>query len=175
MVNSMIQTEIETTYLANSLPKGLQDLEGRTLVDIYFPANAVHPHLRIRQKGSSYTLTKKTQVNTGDASTQTEENIELTKDEFDALAAGNGKTVAKVRYELPIGEHIAEIDVFTGDLEGLVLVDVEFNSAAERDKFIKPDFCGADVTQEDFIAGGMLAGKKFADIEGDLRRVGYLL
>lgn len=169
----MIQTEIETTYLAHSLPAAIKGLEGRTIIDTYFPANVAHPHLRIRQKGSSYTLTKKTQVTPGDASTQTEENIDLTKEEFEALNAGNGKTVAKIRYEMPIGEYTAEIDVFTGDLEGLVLIDVEFPSTEARDAFVKPDFCGQDVTQEDFIAGGMLAGKTLADITPDLQRLGY--
>lgn len=169
----MIQTEIETTYLANSLPELIKGLEGRTIIDTYFPAEAVHPHLRIRQKGASYTLTKKTKVNPDDASTQTEENVELTKEEFDALNAGHGKTVAKIRYEVPLDGHTAEIDVFTGALEGLVLVDVEFPSSEARDAFVKPDFCGTDVTQEDFIAGGMLAGKTFEDILPDLNRLGY--
>jgi CYTH domain-containing protein len=169
----MIQTEIETTYLAHSLPEAIKGLEGRTIVDTYFPVNVVHPHLRIRQKNGSYVLTKKTQVNPDDAGAQIEENVELTKDEFDALNAGNGKTVAKIRYEVPLGEHIAEVDVFTGDLEGLVLVDVEFPSPEARDAFVKPDFCGADVTQEDFIAGGMLAGKTLQDILPDLNRLGY--
>lgn len=172
-VDIMIQTEIEATYLANSLPDTIKSLEGRTIIDTYFPANATHPHLRIRQKGTSYTLTKKTQVTPGDASTQIEENIDLTKEEFEALNAGNGKTVAKVRYEFPIGNHTAEIDVFTGGLTGLVLVDVEFPSIEARDAFKKPDFCGADVTQEDFIAGGMLAGKTIANITPNLQRLGY--
>lgn len=169
----MIQTEIETTYLASSLPDGINDLEGREIIDTYFPANVAHPRLRIRQKGSTYTLTKKTQVTLGDASTQTEENIDLTKEEFNALNTGSGKTVSKIRYEIPIGEYTAEVDVFTGDLKGLVLVDVEFPSTEARDAFVKPSFCGEDVTQEDFIAGGMLAGKSFADITPDLERLGY--
>ena len=169
----MIQTEIETTYLASSLPDELKNLEGHTMIDVYLPASAAHPRLRVRQKDSLYMLTKKTKVNEGDASTQVEENVELTKEEFEALAAGNGKTVAKIRYELPLGDHTAEVDVFTGDLEGLVLVDVEFNSAEARDTFVKPDFCGVDVTQEEFIAGGMLAGKKIQDIAADLERLGY--
>jgi CYTH domain-containing protein len=169
----MIQTEIETTYLANSLPEAIKNAPGLPIIDTYFPAEAAHPHLRIRQKGDRYTLTKKTQVKPGDASTQTEENIELTKEEFEALGAGRGKTIAKIRYEVPLGKHTAEIDVFTGDLEGLVLVDVEFNSAEARDAFVTPDFCGADVTQEDFIAGGMLAGKRLEDIRADLERLNY--
>ena len=169
----MIQTEIETTYLANSLPEAIKGLEGHTIIDTYFPAEAIHPHMRIRQKDSSYVLTKKSRTNEADASTHIEENVVLTKEEFEALNAGNGKTVAKIRYEIPLGSQVAEIDVFTGALEGLVLVDVEFSSSEARDAFVKPDFCGTDVTQEEFVAGGMLAGKTLQDILPGLNRLGY--
>ena len=169
----MKQIEIETTYLATKLPDGLDPLQSRILADTYFPAGSVHPSLRIRQKGSSYMLTKKTKLDAADASTQQEENIALTQEEFAALNAGNGKRVSKIRYEVPVGEYTAEVDIFTGDLAGLVLVDVEFPSKEARDNFIKPDFCGGDVTQEDFIAGGMLAGKRYADIADELARWDY--
>ncbi|HEX8389882.1 MAG TPA: hypothetical protein VF597_00485 [Candidatus Saccharimonadales bacterium] len=169
----MVQNEIETTYLATALPEGLEQAPSKVIVDTYFPGDSVHAKLRIRQKGETYTLTKKTLVNPDDASTQIEENIELTADEYAALRQGNGKTVAKIRYEMQIGPHTAEVDVFTGDLKGLVLVDFEFETVEARDAFIKPDFCGPDVTQEDFIAGGVLAGKSLSDIEADLARYDY--
>lgn len=169
----MAQTEIETTYLAASLPENLASYNHKKLMDVYFPAGAAHPSLRIRQKGDAYVLTKKRQVEANDASVQTEEDIELTREEFEALRAGNGKVVTKVRYEVPYDAYTAEVDVFTGELDGLVLVDIEFESKQERDAFRKPDFCGADVTQEEFIAGGMLAGKNLADIQGELDRLQY--
>ena len=31
----------------------------------------------------------------------------------------------------------------------------------------------ADVTPEEFIAGGMLAGKRYEDVEGELLKYGY--
>lgn len=37
-----------------------------------------------------------------------------------------------------------------------------------------PDFCLADITQEDFIAGGMICGKTYADIESEVQRFGYV-
>lgn len=169
----MTEIEIETTYLALALPEGLAKAKHRKLVDVYFPAQAVHPQMRIRQQGEDFVLTKKTQVKADDASMQTEENIVLTQGEFEALRAGQGKLVAKTRYYVPVGDRIAEVDVFEGALAGLVLVDVEFTSEETRDAFVKPSFCGADVTQEVFIAGGMLAGKSLADIQTDLDRLGY--
>lgn len=39
--------------------------------------------------------------------------------------------------------------------------------------FQMPDFCLCEVTQEEFIAGGMLCGKRYTDIEADLERFGY--
>jgi CYTH domain-containing protein len=170
----MIQTEIEQTYLASSLPDNLAECDHHEVLDVYFPAEAVHPRMRIRKKGDAYMLTKKTQPDVADASVQIEENVVLTREEFEALRAGHGKVVSKVRYNVPVGSHVAEVDVFTGDLAGLVLVDIEFDSVQERDAFEKPAFCGVDVTQEDFIAGGMLAGKKLADIVSDLDRLGYV-
>ena len=37
-----------------------------------------------------------------------------------------------------------------------------------------PDFCLADVTQEKFIAGGMICGKSYEDIEKELKRFNYV-
>ena len=67
----------------------------------------------------------------------------------------------------------AELDVFTGKLAGLVLIDFEFDSLDAKASFTPPDFILADVTQEDFIAGGLLAGKSYEDIAPELARFSY--
>lgn len=36
-----------------------------------------------------------------------------------------------------------------------------------------PDFCLAEVTEEDFIAGGVICGKTYADVAPELARFGY--
>ena len=53
------------------------------------------------------------------------------------------------------------------------MIDVEFLHREDYDAFVKPDFCGADVTQELRVLGHMLAGKKYADISSELDRFGY--
>jgi CYTH domain-containing protein len=164
--------EIELTFLVASLPD-LTGCKRRKMRDMYFPAGVTHPVLRIRQKGDTFEFTKKTQLDPNDASTQREENVDLTKAEYDALAQGSGKEVIKTRYFYPYRGVTLEIDIFEGELRGLVLVDVEFDSKAARDSFVKPDFCTTDVTQEEFIAGGMLAGKKYDDIRAQLEALGY--
>jgi CYTH domain-containing protein len=81
--------------------------------------------------------------------------------------------VQKNRYKVTISGRPAEVDVFTGELNGLVVIDFEFDSPEEKAKFQPPTCCLADVTQEDFIAGGLLAGKSYQDIATDLERYNY--
>lgn len=109
----------------------------------------------------------------GNASEQIEQTIPLTKEEFTALCACSKKRVAKDRYKIEIEGKIAEIDVFTDELEGLVLIDFEFNTVEEKSAFKMPGVALADVTQEDFIAGGLLAGKAYNDIVLELKRFNY--
>ena len=164
--------ELEKTYLAKRIPD-LKNCRSKEIIDIYIPASSEHPKLRLRKNGDKYEMTKKEQAVKGDASHQIEQTIILTKIEFDALAKIEGKKVHKIRYYYEYKGRTAEIDVFQGELKGLVLVDFEFDRMEDKDSFEMPDFCLADVTQEDFIAGGMICGKSYKDIEKDLKRYDY--
>lgn len=64
--------------------------------------------------------------------------------------------------------------MLSGPLAGLVIIEFEFDSIEEKNAFIKPDFCLAGVTQEDFIAGGVLAGKTYEDLKPELERFSYI-
>ena len=81
--------------------------------------------------------------------------------------------VRKMRYAYSHNGQFAEIDVFQDDLAGLVLADFEFKSKKEKGLFQQPDFCLVEVTQDSTMAGGMLCGKKYSDIENHLRGLGY--
>lgn len=172
--NQTPDLELEFTFLASAIPDEITNAIPKRLIDIYIPdTDSVHPRLRLRQKGESFELTKKVPVAEGDASTQYETTIKLDNDEFDALRAVSKKSVVKDRYEVVINGYPAEVDVFLEDLKGLILIDFEFSNEDERSKFTAPAICLADVTQEDFIAGGQLAGKSYADIEHFLKEFNY--
>lgn len=170
-INNM--EELELTFLAKKIPKDLKLSEKKEMIDIYLPSKDRHPTLRVRKSADKYEITRKQPVSDGDASRQLETTIRLTKAEFDELSIVQGKRVEKTRYIYKSNGTIYEIDVFEGELRGLVLVDVEFASLAEQSAFVMPEWCLADVTQEEFIAGGMLCGKKYSDIESDLKRFEY--
>lgn len=165
--------ELELTYLAKELPTDLSEAPHAQMLDIYIPSSATHPTLRIRKCGETYEMTKKQPIDKNDASRQLETTVPLTQEEYRELSALPGKRVEKIRYYYPFEGVKYEIDVFQGDLTGLVLIDVEFETEEEKRSFTPPSFCGADVTQEDFIAGGMLCGKRYEDVALQLGQFGY--
>ena len=163
--------ELEKTYLAKFIPGGLKDK--KEMLDIFIPKNSVHPILRIRKNGEQFEITKKYPVEDGDASKQHEFTIKLTKEEFEELSLIEGKRTEKHRYKLDHQGREAEVDIFQGKLKGLVLIDFEFKTEEEKEIFEMPDFCLAEVTQEEFLAGGMLCGKSYEEVEENLNRFGY--
>lgn len=117
--------ELELTYLVRELPEGVLRSPSKELLDIYLPADAAHPILRIRKAGDQYEITKKEPIDAQDASRQLETTIPLTADEFKELETIPGRRVAKTRYYYQEGDISYEIDAFRDDLSGLVLADKE--------------------------------------------------
>ncbi|MFH1631022.1 MAG: CYTH domain-containing protein [Candidatus Aenigmatarchaeota archaeon] len=168
----MKSIELERTFLAKFLPPDLKNCQHKEIVDIYIPKSDRHPSLRIRKNGERFEITKKFPVETS-ASMQNENTIKLTEEEFLSLSKISGKVVRKIRYFYKYDKFIAEIDVFQDALWGLVIIDFEFDSKSDQNSFQMPDFCLVDVTDEEFIAGGMLCGKSYSDIEDNLRKFDY--
>ncbi|MBR9676071.1 hypothetical protein GOV05_03625 [Candidatus Woesearchaeota archaeon] len=166
--------ELEKTFLAKKIPDDLKDCKFKEIIDVYIPKFSEHPKLRLRKNGDKYELTKKEPVDEGDASTQKEQTIILTETEFNSLNEQlEGKRVHKIRYYYDYEGRFAEFDVFQDALKGLVVVDFEFETTEEKEKFEMPDFCLVDITQEIFIAGGIICGKTYKDIEENLIKFNY--
>jgi CYTH domain-containing protein len=58
---------------------------------------------------------------------------------------------------LPHDELEIELDVFEGELEGLVVAEVEFDSDAAADSFEPPEWFGDEVTGDDRYLNETLA------------------
>ena len=169
----MVELELEKTYLLKQLPVDLANCRSEIISDAYIPASSAHPCLRLRQRGDRYELTKKEPGADGDASRQTEHTIPLTAEEAQALSVVQAKRFTKRRYYCTIAGHKAEVDVYQDALKGLAFVDFEFDSDQAMAAFTMPDICLADVSQEKVFAGGMLAGKAYADLSAALEIYHY--
>jgi len=173
-----MEIELEKTFLLKNIPADLKTCPFIEISDIYVPSTVNHPILRIRKRGDKYEMTKKAPINENDSSEQYEKTIPLSKEEFSELSSLPGKRLRKTRYYCPwkndkVKGERAEIDIYLDNLEGLATADFEFDSAEDKNNFKMPDFCLADVTQEEFCAAGLLAGKKYEDIELHLERYHY--
>ncbi len=169
----MSEEEIEKTFLISSLPQGIEALSPIELLDVYIPEESTHPKLRLRKRGENYEITKKILKNESDLSIQIEQTIPLTQEEFEAISSVSGKKIRKLRYTTLKNGVRMDLDLFLDALYGLALVDFEFQDNKQKNNFISPNFVHRDVTQEKFIAGGLLAGKSYADIQSKLEDLGY--
>lgn len=70
-----------------------------------------------------------------------------------------GGRVEKTRWRLPFGDHVWEIDVFSGRNAGLVVAEVELSH--EDEPFARPPWLGEEVTEEGRYANAALADHPF--------------
>jgi len=167
------EIEYERTFLLKSLPEGIENAKSVLIRDVFVPDTVRHPHLRLRQRDDSYVITKKVPVAELDSSIQYEHTIKLEQVEFEALAGCSSKGFLKRRYFMNLAGRPAEVDVYLEELRGLVVIDFEFDDESSKDKFETPDFVLADVTQDEVLAGGYLAGKSLEDIMPKLEQYGF--
>ncbi len=52
--------------------------------------------------------------------------------------------IEKMRYDIPVGDHLYEVDEFFGSNEGLIIAEIELNS--EHESFERPNWIGEEVT-----------------------------
>lgn len=71
----------------------------------------------------------------------------ITEEEYSDLIKNRiSNYIDKTRIVIPIDENLkAEIDVYYGYLEGLLTLEVEFESVEKADEFIKPDWFGEEI------------------------------
>lgn len=100
--------------------------------------------VRIRLKGENGYLTIKGESNeSGLSRFEWEKEIPYT-DAENLLSLCEKGVIDKIRYEVIVGVHVYEIDVFAKDNEGLIIAEIELS--AEDEQFEKPTWLGEEVT-----------------------------
>lgn len=164
--------ENERSFLVAKMPK----LDGviRKEISQHYLSDGEEP-LRIRKAGGTYELTKKLTIDPNDLSRKEELTLPLNREEYYLLLPLAVRGLEKTRYYLRLQDGLtAELDVFSGPLKGLAMVEVEFPNEAARSAFVPPDWFGRDVSQEEWSSNASLAGKTFrqlkAHVGGDEKR-----
>lgn len=77
------------------------------------------------------------------------------EDARDLLGLALGNPVRKTRYEIPRGDVVWELDVYHGELDGLLTLEVELES--EDQEVELPEFVGREVTEDPRYKNSALA------------------
>lgn len=170
------RVERERRYLLQDLPEGLTRASPHLqITDNYITGT----RLRLRKIREPQTnkwtvkLTQKFAPDSKDFSRTIITNIYLNALEAEMLAVSDANEIRKNRYPFEFeGRHFS-IDMFLGDLFGLVLAEVSFETDEELKNFPQPPFAIAEVTNNELFTGGKLSQVSFADIREAIRRNGF--
>lgn len=80
--------------------------------------------------------------------------------------------IIKRRYDVPVGAHVWEVDVFEGANAGLIVAEVELQ--VEDEPFVMPDWVGAEVSADRRYSNSRLAQTPFETWGGTERSGHYL-
>ncbi|MEU8919652.1 adenylate cyclase [Kitasatospora sp. NPDC048545] len=112
----------------------------------YIAINDDGTEVRLRRIGGSHVLGVK-RGKAGASAVRVEVERELGEEEFTELwPATEGARLLKDRYTFDSAGVTVEVDVYQGELAGLLTVEVEFGSVAEAEAFTPPDWFGAEIT-----------------------------
>ncbi len=136
---------VDVDLLDEGLSRPLESFSCSEIRQGYIAIGRTGAEMRVRHEGGDYTLTAKS----GGTLLRQETTIAISRVVFDELWAHTDELrIQKVRFLIPHVEHTIELDVYEGDLEGLVTAEVEFPDIASARRFDPPQWMGVEVTED---------------------------
>lgn len=138
--------EIERKFLVEKMPELAPETEKTNIKQAYLRrgTNKGEPTVRVRQLGDKGYITIK-----GDkiGLTQSEYEYEISiKDAQELFELCEPGKIEKIRYYIPHGNHLIELDVFGGENAGLIVAEIELET--EDDVVEIPSWFGKEVTTD---------------------------
>jgi adenylate cyclase len=146
------EMEVERKFLVSE-PPDLDDTESDEIEQGYLATGSA-AEVRLRRKGEKLVLTAKR----GSGLSREEAESELDSEAFDRLwPLTEGRRLHKRRHVIPHGDLKIEVDVYQGDLQGLVVAEIEFDSEDQARRFEPPGWIGDEVTGDERYLNETLA------------------
>ncbi len=174
-MNKTAQTELHRLFLIDGLPEPLTPASSHLqLFDNYIE----NTRMRLRSIRDPYSkawtriLQQRFSIVVGEFAVTKLAEIHLNDAEYAAFEQFEGREIRKNRYFHEFDRVSFAFDVYLGDLWGLNMAKIEFETREQMESFIPPPFGVFEVTNDPFFAGGNLVGKKFADVQAEVAKVG---
>ncbi|HEV8204692.1 MAG TPA: hypothetical protein VGP98_10665 [Pyrinomonadaceae bacterium] len=169
------RVERERRYLLRDLPEGLTRADPHLqITDNYMTGSRLRLRKVREPRTNKWTakLTQKFAPDPNDLSRTIITNTYLNALEAETFGTlFNSNEIRKNRYHFEFEGRKFSADMFLGDLFGLVLAEVSFETDEELDNFQSPPFALADVTNEPLFTGGRLAELTFSDVRAEIARL----
>jgi len=94
--------------------------------------------------GTNYTMT----VKHGSGMVRREVELPIDELKFNELWEHCEHDIAKVRFYIDYGDHVVELDIYSGVIPGLKVAEVEFDSVEDAKAFVPPEWFGKEVTDD---------------------------
>ena len=166
------RNEWERRFLLARPPEAASDAQGRRIEDRYINRTTLRLRRLTEVDGPvTFKLTQKLAQGASGAFQGLITTIYLTEEEYGVFAGLPARALAKTRLSLPpFG-----IDVFEGELRGLVMAEAEFSSGEEAAALRLPAFVLGEVTNDRRFTGGILAKATRLELSGWLADLGIQL
>jgi CYTH domain-containing protein len=161
------RVERERRYLLQDLPEGLTRVDPHLqITDNYITGTRLRLRKVREPRTNKWTVkfTQKFAPNPDDLSRTIITNTYLNALEAETMSVFNSNEIRKNRYYFEFEGRKFHVDMFLGDLFGLVLAEAGFETDEELEQFAKPAFALAEVTNDPVFSGGRLCELTFAEV-----------
>jgi adenylate cyclase len=149
-----VASEIERKWVADQ-PPAADALGAGTALRQGYVAIDGDVTVRVRISSRQAWLTIK---GGGEGLDRTEVEVDLDLPEAEDLWEHTAdRRLEKTRHRIPVDEYTAEVDLFTGPLDGLCVVEVEFPTVGAAEAFRAPAWFGREVTGQPEWSNASLA------------------
>ena len=174
-MNKTAQTELHRLFLIDGLPEPLTPASSHLqLFDNYIE----NTRIRLRSIRDPYSKTwtrilqQRFSIAEGELAVTKLAEIHLNDVEYAAFEGFEGREIRKNRYFHEFDRVSFAFDVYLGDLWGLNMAKIDFETRGEMEEFIPPPFVVFEVTNDLFFTGENIVDKKFPDIQAEVAKVG---
>lgn len=173
-MNRTYQTERHRLFLIRDLPETLTRASQHLQI---FDNYIENTRLRLRRvrvphtKEQSWTLEHRFPVDENDRGCWKISEMFLHENEYQIFERFEGREIRKNRYFFELDDKQIAIDLYLGELWGLVTAKAGFETEAEMKHFEAPVFAIHEITNDAFFSGENLVGKKFSDVREEFEKL----
>lgn len=173
-MNRIYQTEVRRLFLIQDLPEPLTRASRHLQI---FDNYIENTRLRLRRvrvpqtKEQSWMLEHRFPADENNLAIWKISEIFLREDEYRVFERFEGREIRKNRYFYELDDQQIAVDLYLGDLWGLITAKARFETEDEMKHFEAPPFAVHEITNNYFFAGENLVAKKFVDIQNEFERL----